>query len=259
MIETSETRTLTIDGIEIAMRAVGDPGGAPVLVLHGWGANMQTIAPILDRLAPLGYRVYALDLPGFGKSAPPPIDWDVAEYSAFVTHYLDALNLTRVHLIGHSFGGRLSIVLGADYPARVGKIVLTGGAGVLTPPSTKHRIIRGVRKLFTLPGLKVFYPRFQRWYWDRYASDDYKNAGALAGTFARVVREDLLPRAAHIGASTLLIWGDQDMDTPLWQGQKLEATIPDAGLVVLNGAGHYAYLERISDFVRIVDTFFKGA
>jgi pimeloyl-ACP methyl ester carboxylesterase len=250
---------LIIDGLSIAVCSVGDPASIPVVVLHGWGANMQTVAPILDRLAPLGYRVHALDLPGFGESAMPPTDWGVAEYGSFVTHTLDALNLTRVHLIGHSFGGRLSVVLGADYPDRVNKIVITGGAGVLTPPSRKHRIIRGVRRLFTLPGLKVFYPRFQRWYWDRYASEDYKNAGALAGTFTRVVREDLLPRAARIKASTLLIWGDRDMDTPLWQAQKYEATIPDAGLVVFKGAGHYAYLERTADFVRIVDTFFKGA
>jgi pimeloyl-ACP methyl ester carboxylesterase len=54
-----------------------------------------------------------------------------------------------------------------------------------------------------------------------------------------------------------LIWGDQDTDTPLWQGQQLEKLIPDAGLVVFKGAGHFAFQERLNDFVRIVDTFFK--
>ncbi len=73
-----------------------------------------------------------------------------------------------------------------------------------------------------------------------------------------VIRQDLLPYAARIKASTLLLWGELDRDTPLWQGQLLEKTIPDAGLVVFNGAGHFAYMERLPDFVRIVDTFLKG-
>ena len=98
----------------------------------------------------------------------------------------------------------------------------------------------------------------QRWVRERYASEDLKNAGPLEDTFLRVVREDLVPRAARIKASTLLIWGDQDQDTPLWQAQVLEKTIPDAGLVVFKGAGHFAFQERIADFIRIVDTFFKG-
>jgi pimeloyl-ACP methyl ester carboxylesterase len=53
------------------------------------------------------------------------------------------------------------------------------------------------------------------------------------------------------------MWGDQDQDTPLWQGQLLEKTIPDAGLVVWEGAGHYSYLDRLPDTVRVIDHFFK--
>jgi pimeloyl-ACP methyl ester carboxylesterase len=76
-------------------------------------------------------------------------------------------------------------------------------------------------------------------------------------TFVKVVNEDLLPYAARVQPATLLFWGDQDQDTPLWQGQLLEKTIPDAGLVVWEGAGHYSYLDRLADTVRVIDHFFK--
>lgn len=251
---------MILDGIEVNVRVMGD--GDPVLILHGWGASIESVAPILNRLAPLGYHVHALDLPGFGKSGLPPVSWGVADYAQFVVHYLESVNLARVDLIGHSFGGRISIVLGADYAERVNKIVLTDSAGVIGLPNGRQQLRqtvgRAVKGVFALPGLNTFQPAVQRWYWDRYASEDYRNAGPLAPTFLRVVQEDLLPRAARIKASTLLIWGDQDQDTPLWQGQLLEKTIPDGGLVVFKGAGHFAYLDRIDDFIRIVDTFFKG-
>ena len=255
-------KVLNIDGVELNVRVAGDANAAPVVVLHGWGASIASVAPIVDRLAPLGYCVHALDLPGFGDSSLPPEPWGVGDYARLVTHYLDHVHLARVHLIGHSFGGRISIILGADHAERVLKIVLTGSAGVQTPPTTTQHINRmfgrAVKRTFALPRLTALQPTVQHWYRERYGSADYKSAGPLIDTFLRVVREDLVPYAARIQASTLLIWGDQDQDAPLWQGQILEKTIADAGLVVFKGAGHFAYQERISDFIHIVDTFFKG-
>ncbi len=61
----------------------------------------------------------------------------------------------------------------------------------------------------------------------------------------------------RVQASTLLFWGDKDEDTPLWQGRELEALIPDAGLIVYEGAGHYSYLERLADTVKTLDYFLK--
>ena len=71
----------------------------------------------------------------------------------------------------------------------------------------------------------------------------------------QVIEEDLTPYARRVQAPTVLIWGDQDTETPLWQGQRLEQLIPDAGLIVFQGAGHFAFTERLADYVRIVDHF----
>ena len=76
-------------------------------------------------------------------------------------------------------------------------------------------------------------------------------------TFVKVVNEDLRPYAKRVKPSTLLFWGDKDEDTPLWQGRELENLIPDAGLVVYAGAGHYSYLERLNETVNTVDYFFR--
>ncbi|MHB8625099.1 MAG: alpha/beta fold hydrolase [Aggregatilineales bacterium] len=260
------TDLVTIDGVAINTRIVGEPDGMPMLVLHGWGGNIASVAPLQDRLAPLGYYVHALDLPGHGASGLPPDPakgWGMSDYAALVAHYMDHAGITRARLIGHSFGGRISIVLGADYADRVEQIVLTASAGIRTSPTITQKLRRvayqSVKRALGIPGLKPMQAKVQQWYWDRYASADYKAAGPLKPTFLRVVQEDLAPCAAKIKAPTLLIWGDQDTDTPLWQGQQLEKLIPDAGLVVFKGAGHFAFQERLNDFVRIVDTFFKNA
>jgi pimeloyl-ACP methyl ester carboxylesterase len=252
--------TSRLDGLELASEITGE--GRPVLLLHGWGGRIESMQPVAAALAARGYAVHNLDLPGFGRSAlPPPAPevWGVADYARFVAHYLEAANLKPVNLIGHSFGGRIGIVLGADYPQHVEKIVLADSAGVLSPPTARDRLVQIGRAALKLPGLNIFEARLKQWGRDQLGSEDLKNAGPLEATFRKVVAEDLLPRAARIAAPTLLIWGDQDRDTPFWQGQTLEKTIPDAGLVVFQGAGHFAYQERLADFVRIVDTFFKGA
>jgi pimeloyl-ACP methyl ester carboxylesterase len=259
MIEAPTTFT-EINGIRTAQAVTGD--GIPILMLHGWGAHIGLMWPLAERLAPLGYHIYIPDLPGFGQSDAPPEAWSVHEYVAFVASYMNHHAVDKAHLIGHSFGGRLSLVLGAEHPQRIIKMALADSAGVRSQPSLSNRIRQSVYKfvrgnLHRL-GLHQIANSVSAWYADRYASPDYKAArGVMRETFVKVVNEDLLPYAARVKPSTLLIWGSQDDDTPLWQGKLLEQTITDAGLVVFEGAGHYSYLDRLGETVRILDHFFK--
>ncbi len=237
-------------------------GGLPILLLHGWGASLDLVQPLADRLGKLAYPVYAPDLPGFGQTAPPPVAWAVEDYARWVLAYMDSQQLDRVHLFGHSFGGRLSLILGADYPDRIGKIVLANSAGVREPAPLAVRLrlntYKALRDGLRRVGLRPLADRLQTAYSQRYGSADYQQtSGVMRETFVKVVNADLLPYAARVRASTLLLWGDRDTDTPLRQGQKLEQTIPDAGLVVFKGAGHYSYLERLDETVRVMDYFLK--
>jgi pimeloyl-ACP methyl ester carboxylesterase len=251
-----------IGDIDTAYVTFGSDDAQPIiLALHGWGASADLIAPLATRLASKGFRVIAPDLPGFGESALPPSAWTVYDYADHVLHFMNALSLERVHLFGHSFGGRLSLILAAQHGERVISIVLANSAGV--PPrrdpivQARTSLYKGVRDGMKALGLKSLSERLQAWYVGRYASADYKSAGVLRESFVKIVNEDLLPQAARIGAPTLLIWGAKDEDTPLWQGKKLRETIPNAGIVVYDDAGHYSYLDRLGDVVTTLDYFYK--
>jgi pimeloyl-ACP methyl ester carboxylesterase len=246
-----------INDLQVAVCVAGE--GKPVLALHGWGGDIHSFWPVAERLISLGYQVHLLDLPGFGQTDLPNGTWGIDDYAQFVMDYLDNQNLDKVAVLGHSFGGRIGLKLAGDHPDRVEKMVLADSAGIRTPLGWQHRLrsilTRTVRQILTLLGLKTLRTRLQERYNQRYASDDYLNAGPLRDTFVRVINEDLTDCARRVQAPTVLIWGDQDDDTPLWHGRRLEELIPDAGLIVFEGAGHFAYLERLSDFVRIVDHF----
>jgi pimeloyl-ACP methyl ester carboxylesterase len=249
-----------INGLRTALCVVGE--GQPVLALHGWGGGIHSFYQVAEQLASRNYRIHLLDLPGFGQSDLPPETWSVADYMHFVLAYLDDCGLDQVAVVGHSFGGRISLVLAADHPARVSKMVLASSAGLRTPPSLLQ-MVRGsavhmVRIALERLNMESLRAKLQERYNRRFASDDYLNAGPLRDTFVRIIEEDLTPYAQRVRTSTLLIWGDQDTETPLWQGRKLEQLIADAGLVVFEGAGHFAYQDRLSEFVHIVDYFFRN-
>ena len=251
----------TIAGLQIGVCVAGDNTGnnPPIITLHGWAAKIQSFWPVAENLAPKGYQLHLLDLPGFGTSDLPPEPWNVADYMRFVLAYLDEAQLKRVAVIGHSFGGRIALMLAAEYPDRISKMVLANSAGLRTPMSlkqtTRNLMARSMRGVLNKIGLESLQERLRERYNRRYASEDYLNAGTLRETFLRVIAQDLTDYATHVQAPTVLVWGDQDTDTPLWQGRKLEQLIPDAGLIVFEGAGHFSYLDRLYDFVRIVDHF----
>lgn len=249
---------LTVNGLKTSVQISGE--GPVVLLLHGWGGSIQSMAPVAQRLK--GFETHVLDLPGFGDTAAPPAPWGVLDYARWVIAYMDRSGIEQAHLIGHSFGGRISLILGSDYAQRVNKIVLSNSAGVRLPPPLNIRFYYLVRRvLFTvlsLPGLGGLKAQLREYFRQKYGSADYLSAGPLVETFKLVIAEDLLPYARRVKAPTLLFWGDQDEDTPLKAGRILEEAIPDAGLIVYEGAGHFAYLERLGDFVRVIEHFFKN-
>jgi pimeloyl-ACP methyl ester carboxylesterase len=235
----------------------GAPGDLPIVVLHGWGAHIEAVAPILTALegAP---DLIALDLPGFGESEAPQQAWDVDSYARFMVHFLDELAVGRAHLVGHSHGGRVSIALAADEPERVGRLLLVDSAGIPPRRGFRYRRRVAVAKLGRViagvggrPGR-----RLQERMRARVASRDYLEAsGAMRGTFRAVIAADLSDRLPRIAAPTLLVWGDEDDDTPLWMAERMEALIPDAGLVVLDGAGHYSYADSPGQFRAVARRF----
>jgi len=244
-----------IDGIKVRHFTEGE--GPPVVVLHGWGASIETVASIVSGLAPVA-EVHALDLPGFGRSDPPPLPWGVEDYSAFLARFLDELGIERAALIGHSNGGRVAISLAVTQPQRVGRIVLVDSAGIRPKRGFTYyrkvglaKVAKHAARLLGAPGR-----RLQQTLVGRSASADYAAASpTMRPTFVRLVNADLRDLMPKISSPTLLIWGERDTATPLSDARIMERLIPDAGLVVFQGAGHYSYLDEPHRFATIVRNF----
>lgn len=251
---------LEIDGMKLNYKKQGN--GRKVILLHGWGGSADSFLPVFNHLSSF-CEVYALDFPGFGESDPPPVPWDVTDYSRMLLKFFEILEIDKAVLIGHSFGGRVSILFSALNPSYVEKVVLVDSAGIIPKRTWKYHFkvnrFKLAKKLFMLiPARGSKEERLESFY-KKYGSSDYKQAGsALRQTFVRVVNQDLRGYLPRIKASTLLIWGEDDQDTPLYFGQIMEKEIPDAGLVVFKGAGHFSYLDKINDFNIIVSKFLEG-
>ena len=232
-------------------------------MLHGWGANIELLKPLADILVKMSYKIYMLDMPGFGKSDSPFEPFTVFDYTKFCIQYLDYHSLDQVYLFGHSFGGRLGLILGSNYANRIKKMTLSDSAGIKTKaPLHQHlrlNIYKSIRDGLYIIGAKTIADNLRETYNKRYGSTDYQQvSGVMRQTFVNVVNQDLLDYAKQVSVPTILIWGDKDDDTPLWQGKKLEEIIPDAALVVYEGAGHYAYLDFPDKTARIMDALFKS-
>ena len=233
--------------------------GKDIIVLHGWGANIDTVMPIVNLLKDK-FRVHALDLPGFGKSEEPDKPIDSFDYAEIVKKYIDELGIRKVTLIGHSFGGKLSIIIGSKYPDLLDKIVLVNSAGLIPKRGPKYYL-----KVYSFKALRFIYKKFFFWYKDekrmekfykKFGSTDYKDSsGVMRKILVIAVNENLLPLLEKIKAPTLLIWGDKDTATPLYMGKTMEKHIPDSGLVVFQGAGHYSYLDDYQRFAIILKNF----
>ena len=252
---------IVIDGIRINQEIQGD--GKPILMLHGWGANIKLLQPLADKLVNLDYKIYMIDMPGFGESTDPPTPFTVFDYAKFCISYLDHYQLDKIYLFGHSFGGRLGLILGSDYAHRIQKMTLSDSAGIKTEAPLHQRLRLNTYKsirdgLYTI-GAKSLADNLRNSYNKRYGSTDFQQvSGVMRQTFVNVVNQDLLENAKRVTVPTILIWGDKDEDTPLWQGKKLEEAIPDAALIIHEGAGHYAYLDFPDKTARIMDALFKS-
>lgn len=242
-----------VNGQKTRVQEMG--AGDPVVLLHGWGGRIESMVPVARCLS-AAFRVVAMDLPGFGDSPPPDGAWGTLDYAIYVRDVLAERGIERAHIVGHSFGGKIGLFLGATHPELVDKLVVVDASGVRTPPSLKTRAKRAASTAaktagrFGSPGRKIKHAVFER-----IASQDYQDAGPMRPILVRVVNEDMTPLLPRVRSSTLLVWGERDEDTPVAHGRRMESLIRDSGLVVFEGAGHFSYLDQSERFCRVVRHF----
>ena len=249
--------TFQYNGININITKQGN--GEPVFLLHGWGCTGEIFKHINDVLS-TAYTTYSFDFPGFGASDEPGTVWGVEEYTRMVEQFAKTHGIERPALMGHSFGGRVSIV----YASRneVSRVVLVDAAGIKPKRPFKY-----YWKVYTFKAMKwmcnTFLPKAKaQAIIDKRrkgaGSSDYNNASPMMrAILSKVVNEDLKHLMPAIKAPTLLFWGNMDTATPLSDAKTMEKLIPDAGLVVAHGTGHFSFLENPGLFTAVIKNFFK--
>lgn len=229
----------------------GNKNGKDVVLLHGWGQNIEMMNPIGKGLES-DYYITVIDLPGFGSSSEPTYAYTIYDYYEIVSELLSKLKIDNPVMIGHSFGGRVAIVYAAK--KKVSKLVL------LSAPfrrSTK----RNTFKVMVLKFLKKVpvVKELESYMKTKIGSSDYRNASPMMrNILVNVVNEDLTGYLKQISVPTLLIWGDLDNAVPIEDARYAESIMEDAGLVVYEGCTHYAYLERINQTISVLRSFLGG-
>ncbi len=253
---------IKINDLNINYEIFGSENKRDVLLLHGWGANILTFAPVYKYLSK-NFKVYVLDFPGFGKSEEPKRDFNVSDYAKLTLEFIEKLNIKSPTLIGHSFGGRVIIKMVGEYRYIPKNIVFVDSAGIKAKRSISYYFKVYSYKL-TKNIIKVVMPKEKSEILinklrKNSGSDDYRKASDnMKKTFINVVNEDLTHLLKNIKVPALLIWGENDKDTPIRDAKIFEKLISDSGLVVLKGAGHYSYLDKLNEFLLILSNFLEG-
>jgi 3-oxoadipate enol-lactonase len=237
-----------------------------VLLIHGLGYTRQGWGPLCERLA-LSYRVISFDNRGIGESDIPPGPYSVEQLAGDAVEVLDEADVERAHVLGASLGGFVAQVVAADYPDRVGRLVLActspGGPGCYPLPEPTLRLMAEAPALAPEVALLRFVENAvaeasppelidEIYAYRQLHPPDPQGWAAQAGAGAAWDAGDRLER---IGAPTLVITGNADTVVDPRNADLLAERIPRAQLEVLEGAGHMLFWERSEEFAEIVERF----
>ena len=269
-----------LPGRRVSTLTTGD--GPDVVCIHGLGATKASFFDTAAALTRAGYRVHALDLPGFGGSSKPIAGpYSARWFAGTVVDVMDALGVGRAHLVGNSMGGRVAIEVGLRAPERV------AGLGLLAPAVAFirrgwHPIVRMLRPEFGLLPHSFGRAQVARQFWNMFADPDqvdpsvadvvvdefqriYTSAGARLAflTSARNIylerpygRGGFYPRLAELEAPALFVWGASDRLIPPGFRRYVAEWLPAAEQIVLENCGHVPQVERPEQTIGLLRRFF---
>jgi pyruvate dehydrogenase E2 component (dihydrolipoamide acetyltransferase) len=259
---TPKFNFVDVDGLRIRYARRGPADGVPIVLIHGFGGDIDNWLFNIDALAEKA-PVIALDLPGHGQSAIRLPGATVAALGAFVVKFLDAVSVGQAHFVGHSLGGAIAAQIALDDPMRVASLTLIGSAGFGSEVSSvyidgfaraqsRRELKSALELLFADPGLV-----------NRKMVDDvlkYKRLDGVGNLLIELAAE-LFPggrqsaqpgpklAGREVAGKTLLIWGQVDRVVPAAHARNAPA---GAAVEVLDGAGHMVQMERANDVNRLI-------
>ena len=226
-------------------------GENTIVLLHGWGQNIEMMKPVGDRLSKEN-RIIIVDLPGFGNSSEPNTIWTIYDYAECINKLLNELNIDNPIMIGHSFGGKIALEYASKYKTK--KLVLFGSPfkKMILKLSTKTKILKFFKKVPVINKLEGFAKK-------HIGSTDYKNASeTMRKILVEHVNLDITEDVKKIKCPTIIIWGTLDKAVDIEIAYELEKLISDSAVITYEGCSHYAYLERLNQTVNIIKNFIVG-
>ncbi len=238
--------------------------GENILIIPGWGTNYNVYKNMVEDISKYA-KVFYMDMPGFGESEEPKESWNLNDFVSLVKKFIKKNNIDNVTLIGHSNGGRIIIkMLGEGHlNFKVRKAILIGSAGIVHKKTLKQKlklfIVKLGKKILSFSIIRKIFPNALEKLKKKMGSADYRNATPIMrDTLVKLVNEDLKDYLNKIKVPTLLIWGENDTETPLEDAKIMEKEIPDAGLVTFKNCSHYVFLERPIQVNNIIKNFITG-
>lgn len=233
---------IDISNIHLHYEVKGE--GNPVLLLHGWGANLNTFNALSNMLSE-SFKTITIDLPGFGSSMIG-VPLNIEEVADILHTFCEKLNIDKPILLGHSYGGRIAIMYASKY--EIEKLILVSSAGIKQKLKFSKKLRIRVYKAFKKMHIPV-----------KMGSDDYQNADNVKRIMlVWAVNQDLKEQMKKIKVPTLLLYGKLDNVTPLELGYEIKENIEDSYLIELEECGHFPYLERPNYFSLILMSYLVG-
>lgn len=272
----ARSKFVEVDGVRVHYQEAGELGAPPVFLIHGFCASTFVWSDVFLPIAGMGYRVIVPDLIGFGFSEKPRRgSYTIDAQARMIVGLMDELEIKRAALVGSSYGGAVAATCALDYEERVTRLVLVGA---VSNDEVKSQFLLRLAASPVMGDLVspllIDSPRLMRWRMSKVYSDtnahlfdDVRMAAhhlpLRAANTQRAVLLTLrrwsaarIERDAHrIAQPALLVWGEDDHDVPLRNGERLHARMPNARLVVFRRCGHLPQEERPDEFAGLVAGF----
>ena len=229
-------------------------GEKVIVMLHGWGMNKDAFAMLSNKFNTKA-KCLIVDFYGFGDSGMPEEHYDTYEYAYQIFLLLSKLDIKNIILVGHSFGGRVAIILSSVFDINIEGLVLTASAG-LNRFDLKKKIkvlLYKFKKKLSSYGLYSVKKLTEA------GSSDYKKLSPIMKScFVKIVNQDLSFLLSKIKVKTKLFWAKDDMSTPLWICKKLNKKIVGSSAIIFERGGHFIYLKRLNSFALIIESLLSN-
>ena len=268
---------IDVDGIRVHYQEAGDPKAPALILIHGFASSTLVWSKVFLPLANAGYRVIAIDMLGYGYSAKPRNgEYTIPGQAKIVVRLLDRLRIPRAIIVGSSYGGAVAATCALDYPERVEKLILIGAVNNNQPLDFKlmrvfsSPLVGDIVSPLLISSRRLLRQRMKRvydrhsWVLDERRVDARHLPLRAAGTHRAMIRTvrgwdaERISRDAHlITQPTLLLWGENDIEIPLADGERLHDQIDGSRFIVFLNCGHLPHEEYPEAFTNVVIDFCK--